>query len=143
MTARSGVTRRGFLRGAGAAAALVGTGAGVPALVAGAGAAFAADGPEVLGPGPVAFQLHVNGTVRDVKLEPRATLLDALRGTLALTGQNEVCDLGSCGACTVLLDGVPVNACMMLALDAALVGGKGPKLTTVEGLAAADGTPGD
>lgn len=144
MADRGGFTRRGFLRGLGAAAATGGA-AGVPAalLALRAGPAFGADGPEVLGPGPVAFRLHVNGALRDVKLEPRATLLDALRGPLGLAGPKEVCDGGACGACTVLVDDAPVCACSMLALDAAATTGRTPHVTTVEALSGADGAPGD
>lgn len=131
-------TRRGFLKSVGAAAA--GTAAGAPgALVAvGAADAFAADEPEILGPGPVPFTLLVNGKSRDVKAEPRQTLLDVLRGPLAITGPKEVCDGGACGGCTVLVDDLPVCSCMMLALDAV-----GRRVTTADGLAAADGTPSD
>jgi xanthine dehydrogenase YagT iron-sulfur-binding subunit len=67
-----------------------------------------------------------------VTVEPRVTLLNALRNELDLTGAKEVCNRGSCGGCTVLLDGDPIKACMMLAADA-----EGHDITTVEGL----GTP--
>jgi len=128
--AGGGVSRRGFLKGLGAAAATGGA-AGLPAalLAAGAGDALGADGPEVLGPGPVPVKLNVNGKVREVKVEPRATLLDALRGPLGLTGPKEVCDGGACGACTVLADGAAVCACTMLALDA-----EGRAITTAEAM---------
>jgi xanthine dehydrogenase YagT iron-sulfur-binding subunit len=143
MTERRGVTRRGLLQGLGAAAAAGGV-AGLPGVIAaGASQAFGQDGAEVLGPGPVAMRLHVNGTVREVRLEPRATLLDALRGPLGLVGPKEVCDLGACGACTVLVDERPVCACMVLALDVAQVAGGGPKVTTVEAFSGAGGAPGD
>lgn len=77
--------------------------------------------------------LHVNGDTYDIDVRPHAVLLDVLRDHLELTGTNESCRLGYCGACTVLLDGTPVNSCMVLALDAA-----GRKITTVEGLARGD-----
>ncbi|HYY94440.1 MAG TPA: (2Fe-2S)-binding protein, partial [Pyrinomonadaceae bacterium] len=78
--------------------------------------------------------LDVNGRPRKVSVEPRTTLLSALRHNLdpPLTGPKLVCDMGTCGACTVLMDGRPVYSCLVLAADAA-----GKKLTTVEGL----GTP--
>jgi aerobic-type carbon monoxide dehydrogenase small subunit (CoxS/CutS family) len=78
----------------------------------------------------VPVKLNVNGKDRTVSVEPRVTLLRALRNELDLTGTKEVCDRGACGACSVLVDGVLVNACMTLAVDAA-----GKKVRTVEGLA--------
>lgn len=114
-----GVTRRDFLKTAGVGAAATG-------LV---GGATAAAGPEVLGPDAVALSLKVNGAVRGVSVEPRVTLLRALRNHLDLTGAKEVCERGACGACTVLLDGDPVCSCLMLATDAV-----GHEITTVEGL---------
>lgn len=134
MSRNNGVSRREFLKNVGAAAAVGATVGPAAAVLVGASAARGEDGAEILGPGPVAFTLNVNGVDRAVKLEPRATLLDAVRGPLALTGPKEVCDLGACGACTVLLDGVAHCACMTLALDAV-----GRKVTTVEGLLAKDG----
>jgi xanthine dehydrogenase YagT iron-sulfur-binding subunit len=117
------VSRRSFLKTAG-------VGAAATSLVGGATAAVAA--PEILGPGAVPLHLKVNGQPRSLSVEPRVTLLRALRNQLDLTGAKEVCERGSCGACTVLLDGEPVCSCMMLAADAA-----GHEVTTVEGL----GTP--
>jgi len=73
--------------------------------------------------------LKVNGTPRTVTVEPRVTLLRALRNHVDLTGAKEVCDRGGCGACTVLLDGNPICSCLMLAADAV-----GHEVTTVEGL---------
>jgi aerobic-type carbon monoxide dehydrogenase small subunit (CoxS/CutS family) len=115
-------TRRSFLKTAGIGAA-ASTLVGVEARGATA---------PVLGPGPVALTLKVNGAARPVTVEPRVTLLDALRNHLDLTGAKPVCERGGCGACTVLLDGEPVNSCLMLAADA-----EGHAITTVEGL----GTP--
>jgi len=79
----------------------------------------------------VPISLRINGQTRTVRLEPRVTLLDALRDRLDLTGAKKICDRGECGGCTVLLDGRPVYACMLLALDA-----RNRAITTVEGLAA-------
>jgi xanthine dehydrogenase YagT iron-sulfur-binding subunit len=133
---RPGTDRRSFLKGAATAAAA--GAAAFPALAAVAAAAQDAvkSGPEVLGPGPVPFTLKVNGKDHALKMEPRATLLDALRTRCGTTGPKEVCDRGACGACTVLLDGVPVVACMTLAVDAA-----GKAITTTEGLAGSGGKP--
>ena len=75
-------------------------------------------------------RLEVNGTSRELSVEPRTTLLDALRESpLALTGTKPVCDRATCGACTVWLDGDPVQACSVLAVEA-----EGHGVTTVEGL---------
>jgi xanthine dehydrogenase YagT iron-sulfur-binding subunit len=84
--------------------------------------------------GNVDIVLDVNGAKRNVSVEPRTTLLNALRNHLepAVTGPKLVCDMGSCGACTVLMDGKNVYSCLVLAVDAV-----GKKLTTVEGF----GTP--
>ena len=77
--------------------------------------------------------LTVNGSTIEVRVEPRRTLLDALRHDLVLTGTKKVCDMGDCGACTVLVDGTPMYACLMLAVDCA-----DRQITTIEGLATAD-----
>jgi carbon-monoxide dehydrogenase small subunit len=73
---------------------------------------------------------HVNGERREVSYPPHHTLLEVLREELALTGTKHGCELGECGACTVLVDGVPVLSCLVLALAA-----EGRAITTVEGLA--------
>jgi carbon-monoxide dehydrogenase small subunit len=79
---------------------------------------------------PIAIALTVNGRARTVEVEPHHTLLDALRDDLGLTGTKECCLVGECGACTVLLDGRTVDACLVLAVEA-----DGTTITTVEGLA--------
>ena len=79
----------------------------------------------------MAITLDVNGTEHEIRLEPRKTLSDALRGDCGLTGTNVGCEHGVCGACTVLMDGAPVRSCLMFAVQA-----QGRKLRTVEGLAA-------
>jgi xanthine dehydrogenase YagT iron-sulfur-binding subunit len=76
------------------------------------------------------MQLRVNGTRHVIALEPRVTLLDALRDRLALTGTKKGCDQGTCGACTVLLNGRRVNSCLTLAVMT-----QGKEITTIEGLA--------
>jgi xanthine dehydrogenase YagT iron-sulfur-binding subunit len=119
------VSRRAFLKSVGVGAAATG--------LAGAAADVSRAAPSaILGPGPVAINLTVNGAVHAVKVEPRVTLLRALRNHLGLTGAKEICERGACGGCTVLLDGEPICACLMLAVDAV-----GHEITTVEGL----GTP--
>jgi xanthine dehydrogenase YagT iron-sulfur-binding subunit len=87
-----------------------------------------------VGPHPVEVTLQVNGTPHALTIEPRVTLLDALRERLGLTGSKKGCDQGQCGACTVLVDGRRVNACLTLAIAT-----EGKQITTVEGLAR-DGT---
>ena len=84
----------------------------------------------VRGPGPVDVRLRVNGEEVALHVEPHRTLLDVLRNELGLTGAKEGCGQGNCGACTVLLDGETVYACLMLAVDCA-----GGEVRTVEGLA--------
>jgi xanthine dehydrogenase YagT iron-sulfur-binding subunit len=74
--------------------------------------------------------LQVNGVAHGVRIEPRCTLLDALRREIGLTGTKKACDMGDCGACTVLLDGRAVYACLTLALDC-----PDREITTIEGLA--------
>ena len=78
----------------------------------------------------------VNGEAREIVVAPNRSLLDALRTEAGLTGTKKGCDVGECGSCTVILNGEPVNACLVLALEA-----EGADITTVEGLQAADGTP--
>ncbi|KQX66671.1 (2Fe-2S)-binding protein [Angustibacter sp. Root456] len=83
----------------------------------------------------VRVRLHVNGVPREATLPARRLLSDALRHDLGLTGTHVGCEHGVCGACTVLLDGRPVRACLLLAATV-----DGHEITTVEGLAADDGT---
>src|SRR5579859_4339642 len=84
----------------------------------------------VAGPDAVPVTLSVNGQKLELMLEPRVTLLDALRNHSSLTGAKEGCDRAACGACTVLLDGLPIYSCQKLAIDA-----QKHHITTVEGLA--------
>jgi xanthine dehydrogenase YagT iron-sulfur-binding subunit len=84
----------------------------------------------VTGPGPVPVTLRINGQMYRLSLEPRWSLLDVLRENLGLTGAKRVCNLGECGACTVLLDGRPVYSCITLALEC-----EKHDVTTIEGLA--------
>src|SRR5580700_5676362 len=118
----SGVSRRDFLKIStisAAAVPILGT-----KVVQAAGQAV-----KVYGPGKVPVELSVNGQKHAVQLEPRVTLLDALRDQLDVTGAKRVCDRAECGACTVLLDNRPVYACSVLAIEA-----QGDAITTVESL---------
>jgi xanthine dehydrogenase YagT iron-sulfur-binding subunit len=81
-------------------------------------------------------RLPVNGRVHDLEIDNRTTLLDVLRERLDLTGSKKGCDHGQCGACTVLLDGRRVNACLILAVTV-----QGRRVTTIEGLAADEPHP--
>jgi xanthine dehydrogenase YagT iron-sulfur-binding subunit len=124
----SGFSRREFLRGAGASATVTAlTTTGLPQVAE----AMPAGQPAVPGFGPagVPLALNVNGRNMTSNVEPRVTLLDALRNYLDVTGCKRVCDRGTCGACTVLLDGKPVYACSMLALEA-----QGKPIRTAESL---------
>jgi len=124
---RPGVSRRGFLTGTGAAAAV----AGLTAELAPPAAAQPPGAPAAFGPGPVLLELTVNGQKVTTNVEPRVTLLDALRNYLDVTGCKRVCDRGTCGACTVILDGRTVYSCTMLAVEA-----RGANVKTAESLGA-------
>lgn len=81
------------------------------------------------GPNKVPLMVTVNGRKQALEVEPRRTLVEALRVDLGLTGTKVACEMGNCGACTVLVDGTPVYSCLTLALDCA-----GKSISTVEGL---------
>ncbi|MDE3189049.1 MAG: 2Fe-2S iron-sulfur cluster binding domain-containing protein [Acidobacteriota bacterium] len=127
--ASAGITRRGFLKGAGITAAGTALLDGVQGFQQGALAATPSNVKE-FGPEPFAVTLHVNGRERALQIEPRTTLADALRIQLSMTGTKVSCDRGVCSSCTVLLDKMPVNSCMTLAIDAV-----GHEITTIEGIA--------
>ena len=82
---------------------------------------------------PLAIEMTVNGRTRSIEVAPHHTLLEVLRDDLGLTGTKECCLVGECGACTVMVDGVSVNSCLMLAVEA-----DGATVGTVEGMATAD-----
>src|SRR3979490_3083680 len=84
-------------------------------------------------PPPAKVELQINGHIHSLTLDPRTTLLDALREHLALTGSKKGCDHGQCGACTVLIEGRRINSCLTLA-----VMHDGQSITTIEGLAEGD-----
>ncbi len=122
---RKGLSRRAFLtRGAGlAASAPLLTAVGLP-VPAGAAADVS-----IQGPGKVPITLQINGKPHRLSVEPRVTLLDALRDYLDYTGAKKVCDRAVCGACTVIMGGKTVYACSVLAIEA-----QGKNIETVEGL---------
>ncbi len=120
------VSRRSFLKTFGTSAAVAAT-AQVTAVAA---ELEKVNAEKIVGPEAVSITLQVNGKPLRLQLEPRVTLLEALRNHSPLTGSKEVCDRASCGACTVLVDDKPVYACSMLAIEA-----QGKAVTTIEGLA--------
>ncbi|WP_035818319.1 aldehyde dehydrogenase iron-sulfur subunit PaoA [Janthinobacterium sp. RA13] len=120
--------RRGLL----IAGALSATAAAVPSVAGAAGAAQAVSTSGQAPPVLMKVSLDVNGRRHSLELDTRTTLLDALREHLHLTGTKKGCDHGQCGACTIMLDGQRINACLTLA-----VMHDGAKVTTIEGL----GTP--
>jgi xanthine dehydrogenase YagT iron-sulfur-binding subunit len=121
-----GVSRRTFIKGLGTTA--VTTVAAQTVAVAQELEKINAE--KVIGPGAVSVTLLVNGEKLQLQLEPRVTLLDALRNYSSLTGSKEGCDRAACGACTVLMDGKAIYSCQKLAIEA-----QGRQITTVEGLA--------
>jgi xanthine dehydrogenase YagT iron-sulfur-binding subunit len=130
-----GLSRRQFLGGTGLSAAATALAvAPVEALAESNDVAQGLKAAPGFGPGPVSCELLVNGAKISTKVEPRVTLLDCLRHYMDVTGAKRVCDRGTCGACTVLIDGKPVYSCSMLALE-----GQGRKIETPENLGA-DGT---
>ncbi|MBN2410643.1 (2Fe-2S)-binding protein [candidate division KSB1 bacterium] len=123
---KSGMSRRNFIKGLGGGIA------GATAIAAKTGKA-AQEGPHgamVVGAGPVKISLLINSKKHELTVDPRTTLLDALRNDLDYTGTKRVCNKGQCGACTVILNGKTILACSMLALDA-----DGASVETIEGLA--------
>ena len=119
------ISRRNFFRNVGSAAI-----AGALAKVtAAAQSVDSLDGQKPVGPEAVKLVLQINGNRHQVEVEPRVTLLDALRNRLQLTGAKEVCDRATCGACTVLVNGQPVYSCMKLAVEM-----QAQEITTIEGL---------
>ena len=122
---RKGFSRRTFIEGVGIGAGAVGA--------LGATDQIRAAGNDVLGPDPVPITLNINGKSHDLKVEPRVTLVDALRNQLDYTGAKKVCDRATCGACTVTVDGSPVYSCTLLAIEA-----QGRRIETIEGISTDD-----
>jgi xanthine dehydrogenase YagT iron-sulfur-binding subunit len=131
------LSRRGFLQQSMLTTAGTTLGS-LPLVVAAHGiGAAGAEGPvadaERSAQGIIGITLQVNGSARQLEVEPRATLAEVLRGPLGLKGTKIACNRGACSACTVWLDGAPVCSCMMLAIG---VGER--RVTTIEGLAGRD-----
>ena len=122
---RVSVSRRNFLKSAGVS--------GLAASVIGAGVEAQGPGTREVGPGEVPIQLTINGKRVDLRVEPRVTLLDAVRNGADITGNKRGCDRGACGACTMIVDGRAVYSCSTLAIEA-----QGKPIRTVDGLATAD-----
>jgi len=120
------ISRRFFLKSFGTSAAVAAT-AQVEAV---AQELEKANAEKLYGPGIVPLTLQVNGKSLKLQVEPRVTLLEALRNHSNLTGAKEVCDRGTCGACTMLLGDKPIYSCSKLAIEA-----QGHAITTIEGLA--------
>ncbi len=121
-TERINLGRRTFLKSTGVA--------GLAATVVGQTTVTAQGGPPTVGPGEVPVRLTVNGRQINLMIEPRVTLLDALRMRADQTGNKRGCDRGACGACTMLVDGRPVYSCSTLAIDV-----QGKQIRNVDGLA--------
>ena len=119
------VSRRNFFKSTGVAS--------LAATVVASAEAAAQSGPAAVGPGEVPVRLNVNGKQVDLMIEPRVTLLDALRMRANLTGNKRGCDRGACGACTMLVDGHPVYSCSTLAIEV-----QGKQIRNVDGLANGD-----
>ena len=119
------VSRRGFLKSVGAGSIASAVVSEMSVFAKAEQSASAA-----VGPGEVPVTLTINGQRHQLRLEPRVTLLDAMRTRLDITGPKRVCDRGACGACTVIVDGRTYYSCSMLAIEA-----QGKNIRTVEGLA--------
>ena len=125
------ISRRAFLKSTGlAVAGATAVETGLTTLRVSAATVTTTTRAAIVGPSAVGIALNVNGIEHLVSVKPSMTLVDVLRDALRLMGTNIGCDRGSCSACTVWLDRVPVASCMLLAID---VGGR--KITTIEGLA--------
>ena len=124
---KTAFSRRGFIRGVGIGGGALGTG-----LLELQKEAAAAPAPgNLIGPAAAPVTLNINGKPVKLTVEPRVTLIDALRNYLDITGSKRVCDRGTCGACTVTMDGKSVYSCTVLAIDA-----QGKNIETIESLGA-------
>ena len=123
---QKGLSRRSFIKGLGTgtlAATTISTGA----MSVSPKKIQAQPTPQISGPGVTPVTLIINGATYEISVEPRETLLEVLRNRLDITGPKLVCDRGSCGACTVYLNSLPVYACMTLAIEV-----QGVEVTTIE-----------
>jgi len=118
------VSRRDFFK-------TVGVGSLATSVLTAVDAEAQATAPRAVGPGEVPIKLTINGKPQALNVEPRMTLLDAVRNKLEYTGSKRVCDRGSCGACTMIVDGRAIYSCSTLAIES-----QGKNIRTVEGLAA-------
>ena len=121
-----GLSRRNFLK-------VSGISLSVPLVLGHRVVKAAGADVKIFGPGKVPISLTINGKIRTANVEPRVTLLEALRNDLDITGAKRVCDRATCGACTVIIDGKSSYSCSVLALEA-----QGKQITTVEGLGEGD-----
>jgi xanthine dehydrogenase YagT iron-sulfur-binding subunit len=117
------VSRRDFFK-------TVGVGSFATSVITAVEAEAQGTAPRAFGPGEVPIKLTINGRAQALNVEPRMTLLDAVRNKLDFTGSKRVCDHGSCGACTMIVDGRAIYSCSTLAIDT-----QGKNIRTVEGLA--------
>lgn len=117
------VSRRDFFK-------TVGVSSFATSVITAVDAEAQATAPRAVGPGEVPIRLRINGREQTLSVEPRMTLLDAVRNKLDMTGSKRVCDRGSCGACTMIVDGRTIYACSTLAIES-----QGKNIRTVEGLA--------
>ncbi len=122
---RVNTSRRDFLKTAGVSS--------LAASIVGVEVEAQTAGPRAVGPGEVPVQLMVNGKRVDLRIEPRVTLLNALRNSADITGNKRGCDRGACGACTMIVDGRAIYACSTLAIES-----QGKQIRTVDGLANGD-----
>jgi aerobic-type carbon monoxide dehydrogenase small subunit (CoxS/CutS family) len=128
---KSGLSRRDFIKGVGGG--VLGSAALISTISQCTPEKKGPHGSIIRGPDKVMVSFTINGSKQSLEIEPRITLLDAIRDRLDHTGTKRVCNRGECGACTVILDGKTVLACSMFALDA-----DGAEIETVEGLADGD-----
>ena len=120
----NGVSRRGFLSGVG-----VGSGALGAGVLGSTVLPEMAEAATQIGPAAVPITLRINGKPVNLTVEPRVTLLDAMRNRLDITGAKRVCDRGTCGACTTIINSKVVYSCTVLAVDA-----QGKDIQTIEGI---------